>query len=614
MSTSTIDVPEALRRIQQAQATGKLSSGAVTNLRGWLTQSRYSSYVPAILEHVQQEKWQALDDAFWTIIPFGTGGRRGRMYPIGSNAINDRTIGESAQGLAEYVVATLGMKRRLRCAIAYDTRHRSRHFAELCASIMVANGFDVYFLDQFRATPQLSFAVRQFACDCGIMVTASHNPPSDNAVKVYWSTGGQVLPPHDQAIIDRVMNVQAIATVPFDQGLRQGHVQIVTEQVDRDYLEAASRYAWPGPRDVRIIYSPLHGVGSFAVLPLLAKAGFHSVEEYGPHAQPSGDFPNVPGHVSNPENRAVFDAIIQHAHSTGGEIILATDPDCDRMGCAAPVTADLQGPWQTLTGNQLGAILTDFVLRKRKEAGNLSPKNYVIKTLVTTELISRIAQSHGVRCEGNIHVGFKWIAGLTDQLGPEDFVFGTEESHGYVVGDYARDKDGAIACLLMAMLAADLKAQGISLPQRMDQLLIEHGCHQEDLLNVQMEGSEGMAKMQQLMRALRSNPPKSLGGLEITSLRDYDALTRTRLGPAGPVDVERLDAPSGNMVVMDLAQPGNYVAVRPSGTEPKVKFYFFTYVPPEASKPLDRAKQELQDRMKAFKKDIQSFARQIQSS
>jgi phosphoglucomutase/phosphomannomutase len=598
-------IQTAMDRVQEAQANGKISSGALENILCWLTQERYATYAPAIVEHIDQKKWQALDDAFWTIIPFGTGGRRGRMYDFGSNAINDRTIGESAQGLADTILGLPDRPSKLSCAIAYDTRHKSRHFAELCASIMVANGFHVYFLDDYRATPQLSFAVRHLACTCGIMVTASHNPPSDNAVKVYWSTGGQVLPPYDSEIIDRVMNVQQIKTTSFAQALADGKVSVVTAEIDQKYLEAASKFAWPGSRDIKVLYSPLHGVGGFAVLPLLEATGFNDVMVYEPHSRPDGDFPNVPGHVSNPENAIVFDAMIEQAKVTGAEIILATDPDCDRMGCACPVSTVPGSRWATINGNQLGALLTDFVLGKMKAAGTLTPNKYVIKTLVTTDLTRRIAESYGVRCEGNIHVGFKWIAGLMDACGPDDFAFGTEESHGFLIGQYARDKDGPVACLLMCQLAADLKAKGLTMHQRLDQLQVQHGCHLEDLINVQMEGSEGMANMKKLMQSLRDNPPKEMGGLQVVAVRDYGNLTRKVIGSV----TEPLDAPKSNMLILDLALPGqktpsgNSVAVRPSGTEPKVKFYLFAVEPPASASELGQSKEILVSRIAKMKAD-----------
>ena len=604
MSTPT-QIQSATQRIQKAQSEGLISQGALENITCWLTQDRYNTYLPKLLEHIESEKWQALDDAFWTVIPFGTGGRRGRMVDIGSNAINDRTIGESAQGLADYILQMPDTNTPLSCAIAYDTRHKSRHFAELCASIMVANGFQVYFLDDYRATPQLSFAVRAKNCSCGIMVTASHNPPSDNAVKVYWSTGGQILPPHDSAIIDRVMNVQQIKTVPFADALQAGKVSIVTQEIDRDYLAAAVKYAWPGSRDVRVIYSPLHGVGGFAVPPLLKAAGFNDFVVYGPHATPDGDFPNVPGHVSNPENTIIFTAIIEDAKAKKADLILATDPDCDRMGCACPLTSQADSPWATINGNQIGALLTDFVLGKLKSLGQLTNKSYVIKTLVTTDLIRRITESYGARCEGNIHVGFKWIAGLMDECGPDDFAFGTEESHGYLIGQYCRDKDGAVACLLMCQLAADLKAQGLTMHQRLDQLQAQHGCHLEDLINVQMEGSEGMANMKKLMQSLRDNPPAEMGGLKVVAVRDYGNLTRRNVA-GGLVP---MDAPKSNMLILDLALPGqstpsgNAIAVRPSGTEPKVKFYLFGVEPVTGASGLATAKQAVTERIARMKLD-----------
>ena len=342
------DQSEAIARLENAAKEGTLSDGAVENIRIWLTEPRYAEYAPQVAEHLAAGKFRELDDAFWTIIPFGTGGRRGRMYPIGSNAINDRTIGESAQGLADYVKQAHGADVKLSCAIAYDTRHNSRHFAELCAGIMVAAGFKVYFLDDYRSTPELSFLVRYKQCSCGIMVTASHNPPSDNAVKVYWSTGGQVLPPHDKAIIDKVMTVENIACEDFAQALAAGDVVVCTEEVDAAFLNALRAESLGSERNIKIIYSPLHGVGASAVCPLLAAVGFQDVELYARHAELSGDFPNVPGHSSNPENTAVFDEIIERAKQVKADVILASDPDCDRLGVAAPLTTDPAGDWVTL--------------------------------------------------------------------------------------------------------------------------------------------------------------------------------------------------------------------------------------------------------------------------
>lgn len=604
--THTDSAQSALDAVAKASTEGLVSETAAENIKVWLTEQRYAEYRDEVIDHITEQKWQQLDDVYWTIIPFGTGGRRGRMYPIGSNAINDRTIGESAQGLADYVVEYHGGKKELSCAIAYDTRHKSRHFTELCAGIMVAAGIKVYLLDDYRATPQLSFAVRYKNCDCGIMVTASHNPPSDNAVKVYWSSGAQVLPPHDKAIIDKVMNCQQIKAAPFDQALADGKIEIVTDEIDQAYFDAASACAFDGPRDVKVLYSPLHGVGAAAVVPLASKVGFSDIEVYGPHAEPSGDFPNVPGHVSNPENSVIFEAPIEHAKTTGANLILATDPDCDRIGVAAPMTLDTAGQWRTFNGNEIGAILAEYILSKRAAAGTLTPKSFIIKTLVTTELTRRIADSYNVRCEGELLVGFKHIAHVMDQEGAEDFVYGTEESHGYLVGQYCRDKDGAVACMLMCELAAQLKADGKSMHDYLCDLHRKHGYHRETLINLFMEGSEGMAAMKRLMQAFRTTPPESVAGIKIAKIRDY-AVNKVTTVETG--QTESLSGPTGDLIILDLAEEGNYVAVRPSGTEPKIKLYVFTRLSPEQSADLQQATDTLKVRLDDLEKDVRAYAK-----
>ncbi len=601
-------IADELKFVQEAAAAGKLSEGAVTNLTAWLTEPRYAEYVPQVTSLIQNGKWQELDDVFWTEIPFGTGGRRGKMYPIGSNAINDRTIGESAQGLADYVkevAAKTGPEQtELSCAIAYDTRHRSREFAELCAGIMAANGFVVWFLDGHRSTPELSFAVRRQGCSCGIMITASHNPPSDNAVKVYWSTGGQLLHPHDRGVIEKVKQVDEIQRMPFQEALEAGKVVYCQEEVDAAFLDAVAAQVLPGPRKVKVLYSPLHGVGSTAVLPVLAKAGFETVDQYGPHAEPSGDFPNVPGHVANPENAAVFLEPIKYAQAHGYDLILATDPDCDRLGCAAPQTQDTSGPWQVLTGNQIGALLTEYILAARKQAGTLSRDHYVVKTLVTTELIRRIADSYQVKTVGDLLVGFKYIGGVMDDLGTEEFLLGTEESHGYLVGDYARDKDGSVAALLLTALAARCQAEKKTLGEQLDALFWQYGCHAERTVSVTMPGSEGMSRMQEVMASCRTKPPLALGGMQVAKVRDYQSQTLTVVGRTP----EPLAGPKGDLVIFDLAEEGNSVAVRPSGTEPKIKFYTFAFEPAEQLANLEDAKDQLNQRLDALEKDLKAFA------
>lgn len=596
-----LDSAEAISKLEAAARQSKLSASAVENIRKWLSEPRYARYAAQVAKHIALEEWQRLDDVFWTVIPFGTGGRRGRMYEIGCNAINDRTIGESAQGLANYVKEKRDDEGELSCAIAYDTRNNSRHFAELCAGIMVAAGFKVYFLDDYRSTPALSFMVRYKECSCGIMVTASHNPPSDNAVKVYWSTGGQVLPPHDKAIIDRVMNVQDIHQKDFDQAVADGDVIICTDEVDQAYISAVQAKGREGPRNLKIIYSPLHGVGESAVRPVLEADGFSDLEVFEPHKEPNGNFPNVPGHVSNPERAVVFDAIIERAREVSADLILATDPDCDRVGCAAPLTLAPGAEWATFTGNQIGALLTNFVLG---HTSGLTSDHYVVKTLVTTELVRRLADSHGVTTHGDLLVGFKWIGGVMDDEGPERFLLGLEESHGYLAGQHARDKDGGIACMLMAELAASAKESGKSLHEMLDDIYRRHGYHVETQFSMQMEGSEGMKRTKALMRKVREQPPETLGGIRLDVARDY--LNGSRRLQSG--ETEPLDGPTGDLVILDLAEEGNYVAVRPSGTEPKVKFYLFGFASADQLADLDATKVQMGQRLEQMAADLKAFA------
>ena len=602
MSEVTETVKTYFEKIDRAVKDEHLTESAGANIKIWLTEKRYDKYVPAILEHIETEKWNELDNVFWTIIPFGTGGRRGMMYPFGCNAINERTIGESAQGLAAHVLATKP-DGPWSAAIAYDTRHRSREFAELCAGILVANGFTVYFIDQYRSTPELSFLIRYKNCDCGIMVTASHNPPSDNAVKVYWSSGAQILPPHDKAVIEQVENVDEINVADFQESVKSGAIKIVTDETDAALMLEHLKHSFDGPRDLKIIYSPLHGVGEFNVKSLLNEVGFDDLEIYEPHREPSGDFPNVPGNVSNPENKAVFDDIIAHAKTTGAELIMASDPDCDRLGAAAPITTDSTGEWSTFNGNQLGVLLADFVLSKRQASGNLDSSNYVVTTLVSTPMLSRIARHFGVDCFGENLVGFKWICNVMDEQGPNKFVFGFEESHGYLVGQYCRDKDGAVATMIMSELAAETKAKGISLHEHMNELYKKYGYHGEELITIRMEGSDGMVRMQKLMEKFRTDMPKSLAGLDVRSMRDYNSGKRIFADGSD----ESISGPTGNLIILETEIEGNYVAARPSGTEPKVKFYLFTFVPASEITNLSHCSEEMAERCAGYKVDLEAF-------
>jgi phosphoglucomutase/phosphomannomutase len=600
-----MSIESTLEAIKGAITQGELSTSAGLNLQKWLTEPRYAAYSQQVVAQVGERQWRQLDDAFCAVIPFGTGGRRGKMGPIGTNVINARTIGESAQGLAEYVRDYVNQRGgELSCAVACDTRHRSREFAELTAEIMVAAGYRVYFLDGYRSTPALSFTVRQKACACGVMITASHNPPSDNGFKAYWATGGQILPPHDLAIIERVMAVDTLQRADFTQAKAEGKIVCCQEEIDRQFTSAVVGEAFPGPRDLKLIYSPLHGVGTTCVVPVLAADGFDQVEVYGPQSTPDGDFPNVPGHVSNPENAKIFDALTERAKEVGADLAIATDPDCDRIGLSAPLTTKPGAEWKTMTGNQIAALLTDFVLERSQTAGKLKANQYIVKTLVTTDMMRRIADGYGVKTLGNLHVGFKWIADAIDAAGPEGFLFGGEESHGYLIGTYARDKDGAAAAMLVAEAAALEKSRGKTLHQKLDDLYWQFGCHVESLVNIQMPGAEGMDRMRELMAQFRLTPPLALAGLKVVRVRDY--LSQTGGPPGG--EATPLDAPAADMIMLDLENESATVAVRPSGTEPKVKFYLFAYEPAEQLANLEDTKAQLTTRLAQIASDLKTYA------
>ena len=584
-----------LGEVESQVAAGKLSRSAADSLGVWLQDEPYRDFAPAIAEHIQNGRWAELETAFWTVLPFGTAGRRGRMYEFGTATINERTIGESTQGLANYLLDADPSARRS-CAIGYDTRHRSREFAELCAEIMTAAGFRVYFLNDHRSTPALAFTVASRDCDCGIMITASHNPPSDNAIKIFWRGGVQLRPPEDVQVVAKVQAVEEIKRLGFADGVANGQIEFCEAESDRGYLDAVKKVGHPGPRDLNILYTPLHGVGLTSVLPALTEAGFERVSVFADHAEPDGDFPNVPNRTANPEAPEVFDTPIELAKQTDADLIVASDPDADRLGVAAKVNAD--GDWRTIDGNQIAALLADYTLDRLQRDGHLTPEHYLVKTIVTTDLLRRIAAGYGVKIYGDIFTGFKWIGGTMDAVGPEMFVLGCEEAHGYLAGTHIRDKDGAVAAVLLAELAAEMKQHGQTLFDRLDQLAEKHGVHLEKTIALTMPGAEGMTRMREIMQQFRDNPPSELAGRRVVRRLDYLA------GTAHAIDrpVETLPEPRGDVLVFETDDHGNRIALRPSGTEPKIKFYLFAVERPAAD--LAASRQAANQRIDALEAEI----------
>jgi len=567
-----IQLEQSLSAAVEAQ---QLSPAADHNLRPWLREPYFAEYRPQLVELIQANNFAELDRLFWEKIPFGTGGRRGPMGDLGSATINRRTIAESAYGLGVYVKQTVGEK-RWRAVIACDTRNRSDEFTRVSASVLAALGFEVFCFSQPRSTPELSFAVRHLECDTGIMITASHNPPADNGFKAYWSTGGQILAPHDKAIIQCVDTAGEIAQVDFDEAVRAGSIQLIDHDVDDAYLAAVKAISLSSARTISALFTPLHGVGETSVYRVVREAGFTGVRLYEPQCAQDGNFPNVPDQLPNPERPAVFQPAIQAAQGTDVALILASDPDADRLAAAV---RDSAGVFQTLTGNQMGVLLTDYILGKRKAQGTLTPRHYVVETLVTTPMIAAIAKSYGVRAIDDLLVGFKYIAATMDAEGPDEFVFGTEESLGYLSGTYARDKDAAVAGLYALELAAELQAAGKTLVDRLDELYEIHGVYLEDQVSITCPGPQGNQQIAKMMQTFRQQPPEKLGDIRLTRVLDYQR-HEIRAVPSN-ARIADLPQPSGDLMIAEgeINECQVRFALRPSGTEPKIKFYLFVHRP-----------------------------------
>lgn len=565
----------AQETVRNAVESGRLLASSGENLERWISEPQYNSYVSEIIELLEAESFDQLNDYFWEVINFGTGGRRGRMASIGSATINERTIAESAHGLATYYKKQHSNGNVLKAVVAHDPRIRSVEFAQITASTLAAHGFKVYFFDGCRSTPELSFAVRHLNCGVGVMISASHNPPSDNGFKAYWSNGAQVLAPHDQGIVDSVYEASNIPEMDFLEGIESGKIEVIAEKVDEAYLEEVVKLSLSENRNIKALFSPLHGVGETSVFEVLIKAGFKETAIFQEQREPDGNFSNVPQHLPNPERVEVFYPLMEMAASQGADLILASDPDADRI---AICVHDQEGHFIPLTGNQSGALIVDYLLRKRKAAGTLSPEHFVVETLVTTPLIADQARAFGIKAVDDLLVGFKYIAQTMDEHGPDKFVFGAEESLGYLAGEYCRDKDAAVAAMYLMEAAAELKTESNkTLLNRLDELYLQYGYYLEGQISQVCEGSNGQQQIQKLMQTFREQPPAELGANRLTEVLDYGQ-HEVRTLPENQKTAD-LPKPSGNLLMFALQGDSvNFrIAVRPSGTEPKIKFYFFAH-------------------------------------
>lgn len=544
-----------------------LSVDAVRNIKKWLDNSKYSEYRDELVGMIEAERWQELEDAFFKVIEFGTGGRRGTTG-IGSNRINRVTIGESMQSLCLYAAKADPDAPQKGVVIACDTRLSSPELSQYAATVAAANGFKTYLFDSFRATPELSFAVRELDCAIGVVISASHNPPADNGFKAYWSDGAQLVSPHDLGVLKEADNITDIHSLDFDQSIQDGKIEIIGQTIDDAYISAVLNQSESNLRELKIAYSPLHGAGQTNVLPMLRAAGFEGIVLVNEQMNPDGNFPTVENGKPNPEEKAANDRVVALMLAENADIAVSNDPDADRFGII--VRQDDEAVY--LTGNQSAVLATDFVLSKLDRKYGVTDRHYIAKTIVTTDMMTAIADSYGATTYTNMLIGFKYIGELIRQKESTDevFVLGGEESFGMLKGDYARDKDGASGVLPLVEYAAELKAAGKTLWDRLLELYKQHGLFVERLDTMVCPGAEGFQEMQKIMQSLRDNPPTQIDDHEVTAITDYISLTRTDLktGKVTPVECA-----NGNVFVLEFGDPRRRITIRPSGTEPKLKFY-----------------------------------------
>ncbi len=549
-----------------------------------------------------EERGEALVEAFYTDLEFGTGGLRGLMG-VGTNRMNSYTVAQATQGLANYILEAA--PRGASIAIAHDSRNNSPAFARVAAEVMAGNGIEVHLFPALRPTPQLSFTVRELGCTAGIVVTASHNPKEYNGYKVYWSDGGQIVPPHDKCIIERVRAVSGPAEVQWGQDpTAQGRIHILDDEADKAYWRTImdlrlSEDLIVNGSDLSIVYTPLHGTGSVSVIPALEAAGFRNVHIVESQRHPDGNFPTV--HSPNPEEGAALFEAIELAKTVNAHLVLGTDPDSDRVGIAVP-DAQSEGEWRLLNGNETGALLVDYVVSQRAQKQLLAPGDFVAKTIVTSDLMADIGRRAGLEvCE--TLTGFKWIAdAIRREEGKGRFVAGGEESYGYMIGDDVRDKDAVAAACILCELTHVAHAEGSDLLGRLQAIHRTHGAYKEALVSQTKKGRSGKAEIAAQMEGFRTAPPTELAGERVIEVRDYAAQSALDVRDGS---MRKLDLPASNVVQL-VTEKNTLVTARPSGTEPKIKFYFSVRMAVEnwPNGDYSRAMEELEGRIGELKQEM----------
>ena len=504
-----------------------------------------------------------LADRFYKDMEFGTGGMRGIMG-AGTNRVNKYTLGRATQGLSNYLLENV-QKEQLKVVIAYDCRHNSKKFAKIVANVLSANNIKVFLFEDLRATPELSFAVRHLDCDAGIVLTASHNPSEYNGYKVYWADGGQIVPPHDGGIIN---NVNALDFSEINFNANDALIEIIGTEVDTVFIEASVKNGSLSEaidrKNLKIVFTSLHGTSIVSVPDALEKAGYSDVHLVAEQSVPDGDFPTVSS--PNPEEPEALKMATDLANKIGADIVIGTDPDCDRLGVAV---RDTDGNMKLMNGNQTMVLMTQFLLKKWEEAGKMNGKQFIGSTIVSTELVNAIAANYNVETKVGL-TGFKWIAKMVQDFPELDFIGGGEESFGYMVGDFVRDKDAVTATLLACEVAAYAKQHGSSFYEELLDIYVKNSFYKEHLIAITKKGMDGAAEIQQMLTTMRSNPLKEIDGEQVASLSDYQASTRKNLITG---EITTIDLPKSNVLIYQTIK-GTRIAARPSGTEPKIKFYF----------------------------------------
>ena len=562
----------------------------------WINGDYDSETRDAVRSMLVDEHYDDLTDAFYKDLEFGTGGLRGLMGP-GTNRVNQYTLGMATQGLSNYLNKQYP-DQEVSVAIAHDNRNNSDTFARVTANVFTANGIKVYFFDGLRPTPELSFAIRELGCQGGVMLTASHNPKEYNGYKAYGQDGGQLVTPHDKMVIEEVRKISDASEVNFkgDDSL----IVTIGSDMDDQYIQelvklSVNKDAITKQSDLKIVFSPIHGTGGVSVPPVLKAIGFKNVTVVEEQMVVDGNFPTVV--YPNPEEHEALNMAIQKANDIGADLVMATDPDADRVGIAVRNT---DGEIVLLNGNQTASLLVEYMLEAWDKAGKLTGNQYIVKTIVTSYLLDKIAADKGVACYNTL-TGFKWIGAMMTKLqGKETFIVGGEESYGYLVGEHARDKDAVVSCAMIAEMAAYYKEQGSSLYEALIELHRKYGLYLEKLVSIKKTGKAGAEEIKSMMQGYRDNPPSTLGGSKVTMIKDY-AASQAKNTDTGAI--ESINLPSSN-VLQFYTEDGSIVSARPSGTEPKIKFYCSVNQDISADDDYEALTGQLQNKIAALMNDL----------